>query len=89
MTTTENIPAEWLTEETTVDLLREKLSNLPVSMREKSWRAILTFSESMKTGDRLWRYSSSEESWERKCGSAGLAIVREGKIVAAVQLIRN
>lgn len=43
------------------------------------------FLESYKEGDEVWRYSSPEETWKLNVGSEGYAILRDGKLVGAVQ----
>ncbi len=42
-----------------------------------------------RTGDELWRFSSPPETWQRKCGSAGIALVRDRQIVHAIITMRN
>lgn len=36
----------------------------------------------MQPGDELWEFRSRPETWGRMCGSAGLVLLRRGKVVA-------
>jgi hypothetical protein len=36
----------------------------------------------MQPGDELWEYRTPPETWGRMCGSAGLVLLRRGKVVA-------
>jgi hypothetical protein len=38
----------------------------------------------MRDDDELREFSSSSDSWEGLCGRAGIALVREGKIIASI-----
>lgn len=46
------------------------------------------FPNSLDT-DQIWEYTSSPESWEDLCGEAGIALVRDGKVVEKEVLLRN
>jgi hypothetical protein len=35
----------------------------------------------MQPGDELWSFSSPPETWQRLCGRAGIALVRNGEII--------
>lgn len=41
-----------------------------------------------ETGDELWHYSSSKESCTHNVGSAGIALVRDGKVIYAIVLMQ-
>lgn len=47
------------------------------------------FAKSFREGDEIWSFSSDEASWERLMGSAGYAIVRDGRIVEVIIDIMN
>jgi hypothetical protein len=40
-------------------------------------------------GDELWTFTSSPASWRALAGSAGIAMVREGRIVATIVTMMN
>lgn len=85
----EGLPLEWLTSQTDLEILRGRVDDLPVSDRAEVWNDISSFAAEMAEGDELWGYSNGDEAWAKKCGTAGLAIVRAGRIVSALQLIMN
>jgi hypothetical protein len=41
----------------------------------------------MAPGDEIWKFSSSPESWACLAGRAGIALVRDGKIVDSITLV--
>ena len=84
-----NLPREWLKERTSLEKEVERCRELPDSARETLIHLMTEFASEMDSTDELWRFSSPPESWKRMCGSAGMAIVRNGDIVAAYQLIMN
>jgi hypothetical protein len=43
----------------------------------------------MQPGDELWTFTSSPASWRALAGSAGIAMVREGRIVATIVTMMN
>jgi hypothetical protein len=43
----------------------------------------------MRPGDELWTFASSLESWQALAGCAGIALVRDGKIVATMITMVN
>lgn len=44
---------------------------------------------SMQPSDELWTFASSPASWRALAGRAGIALVRDGKIVAMIITMRN
>lgn len=50
----------------------------PCSIAEYDWPDL---KKEMITGDELWLYSSSDESWMALGGRCGVCIVRDGEIV--------
>lgn len=43
----------------------------------------------IQTGDELWEFDTPREFWDQLMGMAGLALVRDGKIVAFVMTRMN
>lgn len=43
----------------------------------------------MRPGDKLVRFASPVESWERLAGRAGIALVRDGKVIDAFVTMMN
>jgi len=43
----------------------------------------------MQEGDELWEFCSSWESWQKLAGRAGIALVRNGEVVASVDTMMN
>jgi hypothetical protein len=89
MTLVYNIPDAWLTKRTTGEELLSKFTELPVTTRARAISAIEQFISKLEEGDELWRYSSPPQTWSNFCGSAGIAIVRNGSILVGCQLIMN
>ena len=54
---------------------------VPFGFMSKQWRALL---EQMKPGDELWEFCSPPHSWAIRCGHAGVALVRNGKVLGEV-----
>jgi hypothetical protein len=42
-----------------------------------------------RDGDELWNFRSPAATWPRKLGAAGIAIVRDGKVVAYFTSLRS
>jgi hypothetical protein len=89
MTRVKNLPPEWLTNRTTVEAVLNRFTDSPLNRATQITDKVTKFAAQMQSGDELWRYSSSSESWANKMGSAGLAIVRNGQIADAMQTIMN
>ena len=90
------IPIEWLQHEASVkdfeseELLRKadvfsiplakieaKLGKNPFGHMTDAWK---NFTDALEPEDQLWSFSSPEESFAKKLGCSGYAIVREGRI---------
>lgn len=103
MTTT--IPIEWLRVKRTpeeferaqlerrasafnlpLEKIVQKFGARPFGQLTPQWRA---FIEGMEPSDELWSFSSSDESFARKLGCAGYAIVRDGKVHLVLVTIRT
>lgn len=59
---------------------------IPFGMLNPAWREMVA---SMKEGDELWEYSSSEDSWHHFADRAGIALVRDGEVVDAITTSLN
>lgn len=64
-----------------LDDLAEKLGG-----RRTDWMQI---SEKIQLGDELWEFDSPIEYWESLCGSSGVALVRDGCVIAEVTIEMN
>jgi hypothetical protein len=73
------IPTDWLQDPIT-------LQEADGQYRGVEWESI---KRQMQPGDQLVRFVSSFESWEHHAGRAGIALVREGKVVAAIVTLMN
>ncbi len=89
------IPAAWLNQRTTVveaeaaHMVRlEKLGPDPIAFgfQNGQWREVLAL---LQPGDELWNYSSPSETWQNLAGRAGIAVVRDGKVVATLMTLMN
>lgn len=81
---------DWLTRKLTVaeaeaanSVRDERLGPdaVPFGFENPTWRQLLA---DMIPGDELWEFSSPPESWDNLAGRAGIALVREGKVVATI-----
>ena len=54
---------------------------VPFGWTAGPWQALLA---EMRPGDELWEYDSPKEDWDRLMGSAGVALVRGGVVIATV-----
>lgn len=51
--------------------------------------AWVQLSEKIQLGDELWEFDSPIEYWDSLCGSSGVALVRDGCVVAEVTIDMN
>jgi len=58
----------------------------PFGYSNSKWEALKA---GMQPGDELWTFTSSPASWRALAGSAGIALVREGRIVATIVTMMN
>jgi hypothetical protein len=58
----------------------------PFGYSNREWEALKA---GMEPGDELWTFASSPASWRALAGSAGIALVREGRIVATIVTMQN
>jgi len=77
----------WLTDRMTVEeaetkhlVLHPQLGEepIPFGFQNEAWKALV---DRMEEGDEVWAFNSPKETWEKMFGRAGIAVVREGKIV--------
>ena len=54
---------------------------VPFGFQNAHWRALL---DQISGGDKIWGFSSSLESWNALAGREGIALVRNGEIIAAI-----
>jgi hypothetical protein len=87
------VPKDWLQKRISVEEAEAKhMVNLstpkpiPFGMLNPAWREMV---DSMKEGDELWEYSSSEAAWQHFAGRAGIALVRNGEVVDAITTSLN
>ncbi len=74
----ENVPIDWLTHPTTVEI-QESLhtyNGVVFGCCNAEWCELLS---KMKPTDRLWEYDS--RTWRHRCGRCGVALVRDGRII--------
>ena len=59
---------------------------VPFGFQNGKWRSLI---DQMEEGDELWTFSSSQESWARLCGCAGIALVRNSEVVNSIVTMMN
>jgi hypothetical protein len=59
---------------------------VPFGFVNDKWRALVA---EMQDGDELWAFSSSQESWARFGGRAGIALIRHGEVVRSLVTTMN
>jgi len=62
------------------DLLSERLAIAATDRQSDGQWA--PFGEQVKAGDELWTFASPSWTWQSLCGRGGLALVRNGEIIA-------
>jgi hypothetical protein len=90
---------EWLYEKTTVAEAEAKHTDAddprgkqspqllkPFGFLNSRWEALKA---QMVEGDELWLFRSPSETWRNMAGCAGVALVRDGKIVAKIVTSMN
>lgn len=73
----------WLTERATVEAMESLWKILRKHPQWQEWKA------NMNENDELWRFSSPPKTWPAKLGAAGVALVRDGKIVGYITVLRS
>ena len=59
---------------------------VPFGHMDHAWDKLL---EKMQDGDKLYEFRSSDDSWEHLAGCQGIALVRDGEIVADIVTLMN
>jgi hypothetical protein len=73
----------WLTDRISYEAAEQRFQRFANSPQ---WRAFLG---NFQTGDELWNFRSPPATWPRKVGAAGIAIVRDGRVVAHFTPMRS
>jgi hypothetical protein len=77
------IVGTWLTDKTTEGQVVKKQAKEWVS---GSWEK---FKNKVEVGDELYEYCSPPETWDQLRGQAGIALVRDGKVIDEVVTVLN
>ncbi len=59
---------------------------VPFGFMNSQWQSMLA---KMLEGDELWEFSSPPETWENMMGRAGIALIRDGRIVDWIITVVN
>lgn len=78
-------PEECLVEEVTYD----HILNLFKPEMEPIDLEVKVFLKAIKDGDRIWFFSSDEESWKSLVGRQGYVIKRDDKLISAIVTLMN
>ncbi len=79
------VPAEWLDMPVSVEQLDVDYGT-PQSGVHADWERLKA---EMQPGDKLVRFASPAESWKHLAGRAGIALVRDGKVIDAFVTMMN
>ena len=90
-----SVPIDWLVTLTSIE--HEAATNVvtdprlgpdpvPFGFQHSLWKDLVAH---FRPGDELWTYSSPAESWEHLAGRAGLALVRNKRVVAHICTLMN
>jgi hypothetical protein len=69
--------------------LNSTMLNIGVTTTDPSQQPLVAMLSLMRPGDEIRRFSNTAAAWETMCGCAGLALVREGEVIASFVTIRN
>ncbi len=94
MTTIRNLPTNWLGNETSIAGLNEHLAiaqanGMPEKVLEHLRDVIAAISCKYQSGDVIRWFNSGADSFQRMCGTSGLAILRDGEVHRAFMLIMS
>ena len=73
-------------EEAHMVTIRESGQEVPFGYVHSQWKRLLS---RMQEGDELWEFNSDEQSWKLLAGRAGVALLRDGKIIAEIVTSMN
>ncbi|HLH11407.1 MAG TPA: hypothetical protein VKV77_05945 [Methylovirgula sp.] len=77
------VPPDWLQEPVAIE---QADAQYAASGLAAEWRKL---KEQMHPGDRLVQFESPRNSWIHLAGRAGIALVRDGKVIAAMVTLMN
>ena len=80
-----SISPDWLDKPVSVEELDADYA-APDSGFHAEWEKLKS---EMQPGDKLVRFASPVESWERLAGRAGIALVRDGRVIDAFVTMMN
>ena len=89
---TGDFPLDWIAATpNTIAEIRATLdpTELPASFLEAISSILDQVTELMQPGDQLYKFTSPPETWEKKMGTAGYVIIRNGAIVHRVMSAMN
>ncbi len=78
-----SIPAEWLVERLTLEVIEAKLRH---HIHHVNWNRLKRLAQ---PGDEYWFFRSPPQTWPAKVGAAGYALVRNGMPIAVFTLMRS
>lgn len=86
---------DWLTAQITVEEAEAKHMKtigriprtVPFGFLNDSWKNRIL--GQMIQGDELWEFSNSSNHWENLAGRRGIALVRDGEIIASITTLMN
>jgi hypothetical protein len=81
----DNVPADWLDTPISVEQANADYGK-PTSGVRTDWERLKA---EMQPGDKLMRFVSSADSWKHLAGRAGIALVRDGKVIDAFVTMMN
>ncbi len=95
-----DINPAWLQQKTTLEQVeaentpkasKERVAKFPVlakpfGFQNPDWETLKAL---MQPGDEIWTFSSPGESWAALAGRAGIAIVRQGRVIGAIVTMQN
>lgn len=82
------VSLDWLSNRIDFDSLEkefEDFDNLSEELQE-DW---VTLKHMYRDGDEVWEFESPADYWESLCGSAGFALIRQGKIIFTIETTCN
>jgi len=75
----EDIPDDWLIKQITFEQIEEE--NTPLGFLNSEWNELCGLRQQ---DDELWEFDSPADHWLSLCGRAGIALVRNKKVVCAI-----
>ncbi len=86
------IPAQWLTKPTSLEEITSECQQADSKVAELAQQYLQhasRFAKTMQVDDQLWRYVMPGNSPSQLIGEAGLAIVRDGKVVDSICMVSS